>query len=102
METIIAGGGAIRAEVVYGVRYEMAATIEDVLARRLGMQFYSWSDCICRGADCRFADDERVAMERRVYPRRDHAIREKDRALAGIGGIVPQTLSIIGGRRIRC
>ena len=34
------------AEVVYVVRYEMAATIEDVLARRLGMQFYSWSDCI--------------------------------------------------------
>ena len=24
----------------------MAATIEDVLARRLGMQFYSWRDCI--------------------------------------------------------
>ena len=46
METIIAGGRAIRAEAVYAVRYEMAATIEDVLARRLGMQFYSWSDCI--------------------------------------------------------
>jgi len=24
----------------------MACTIEDVLARRLGMQFYSWSDAI--------------------------------------------------------
>jgi glycerol-3-phosphate dehydrogenase len=24
----------------------MAVTIEDVLARRLGMQFYSWSDCL--------------------------------------------------------
>jgi glycerol-3-phosphate dehydrogenase len=46
LQTILAGGRAIGAEVVYAVRYEMAATIEDVLARRLGMQFYSWTDCI--------------------------------------------------------
>jgi len=46
LHTILPGGRAIRAEVVYAVRYEMAATIEDVLSRRLGMQFYSWSDCI--------------------------------------------------------
>jgi len=46
LQTILPGGRAIRAEVVYAVRYEMAATIEDVLARRLGMQFYSWSDCL--------------------------------------------------------
>jgi glycerol-3-phosphate dehydrogenase len=45
-QTILPGGRAIRAEVVYAVRYEMALTIEDVLARRLGMQFYSWSDCL--------------------------------------------------------
>ncbi len=32
--------------MVYAVRNEMAVTIEDVLARRLGMQFYSWSDCL--------------------------------------------------------
>jgi glycerol-3-phosphate dehydrogenase len=46
MEPILEGGTAIRAEVVYSVRYEMACTIEDVLARRLGMQFYSWRDAI--------------------------------------------------------
>jgi glycerol-3-phosphate dehydrogenase len=46
MQPIHAEGRAIRAEVVYAVRYEMAATIEDVLARRVGMQFYSWVDCI--------------------------------------------------------
>jgi glycerol-3-phosphate dehydrogenase len=46
LQTILPGGRAIRAEVVYAVRYEMAVTIEDVLARRLGMQFYSWSDCL--------------------------------------------------------
>jgi glycerol-3-phosphate dehydrogenase len=32
----------IPAEVLYVVREEQAATIEDVLARRLGVQFYSW------------------------------------------------------------
>jgi len=46
LHTTLGGGRAIRAEVVYAVRYEMAATIEDLLSRRLGMQFYSWSDCI--------------------------------------------------------
>lgn len=46
VQPILEGGGAIRAEVVYSVRNEMACTIEDVLARRLGMQFYSWRDCI--------------------------------------------------------
>jgi glycerol-3-phosphate dehydrogenase len=46
LQTILPGGRAIKAEAVYAVRYEMAATIEDVLARRLGMQFYSWSDCL--------------------------------------------------------
>jgi glycerol-3-phosphate dehydrogenase len=46
MQPIHAEGRAIRAEVVYAVRYEMAATIEDVLARRVGMQFYSWTDCV--------------------------------------------------------
>jgi glycerol-3-phosphate dehydrogenase len=37
---------AIQAEVVYSIRHEMAATIEDVLARRIGIQFYSWRDAI--------------------------------------------------------
>ena len=32
----------IKAEAVYAIREELAATIEDVLARRLGVQFYSW------------------------------------------------------------
>jgi glycerol-3-phosphate dehydrogenase len=32
----------IRAQVVYAVRSEMALTIEDVLARRIGLQLYGW------------------------------------------------------------
>jgi glycerol-3-phosphate dehydrogenase len=45
-QPILAGFPAIKAEVVYTVRHEMAATIEDVLARRIGMQLYSWRDAI--------------------------------------------------------
>lgn len=37
---------AIRAEVIYSVREEMAATLEDVLARRIGLQLFSWRDAI--------------------------------------------------------
>jgi len=43
---ILADFPAIGAEVVYAVRHEMAATIEDVLARRIGLQFHSWRDAI--------------------------------------------------------
>lgn len=45
-QPVLTGRPAIRGEVIYSVRYEMAATIEDVLARRLGMQLYSWRDAI--------------------------------------------------------
>jgi glycerol-3-phosphate dehydrogenase len=43
---ILARHPAIQAEVVYSARSEMAATIEDVLARRLGIQLYAWCDAI--------------------------------------------------------
>lgn len=39
---VVAGFPAIRAEVVYCARQEMAQTIDDVLARRLGLQLYDW------------------------------------------------------------
>lgn len=45
-EPIVEGYPAIRAEVIYALREEMAATIEDVLARRIGLQLYSWRDAI--------------------------------------------------------
>jgi len=41
-DPLVEGHPAIRAEVVYSVQREMAATIEDVLARRIGLQLYSW------------------------------------------------------------
>jgi glycerol-3-phosphate dehydrogenase len=36
----------LQGEVVHTVRGELAATIEDVLARLLGLQFYSWRAAI--------------------------------------------------------
>jgi glycerol-3-phosphate dehydrogenase len=46
LDPILEGRPAIKAEVVHAVRHEMAATVEDVLARRIGMQLYSWRDAI--------------------------------------------------------
>ena len=46
MAPLVKGFAPLRAEVVYGARNEMAASIEDVLARRIGLQFYSWRDAI--------------------------------------------------------
>jgi glycerol-3-phosphate dehydrogenase len=43
---VVEGLAPIRAEVVYAARHEMAASIEDVLARRIGLQLYSWRDAI--------------------------------------------------------
>jgi glycerol-3-phosphate dehydrogenase len=41
-EPIVEGFPSVLAEVVYGVREEMATSIEDILARRTGLQFFSW------------------------------------------------------------
>ena len=42
----------IRAEVIFGAREELAATIEDVLARRIGLQMYGWRGGDARSAEC--------------------------------------------------
>jgi len=39
---LVEGEAPIRAQVVYAVRHEMARTLEDVLARRIGLQLYGW------------------------------------------------------------
>lgn len=44
LQPLYEGGVPIRAEVVYCVREEMAQSIEDVLRRRIGVQFYSWKE----------------------------------------------------------
>jgi len=39
---LLEGQVPIRAEVTYAVRNEMAMTVEDVLARRIGLQLFGW------------------------------------------------------------
>ena len=45
-EPLVKGLAPVRAEVAFAARFEMAATMEDVLARRIGLQFYGWSEAI--------------------------------------------------------
>jgi glycerol-3-phosphate dehydrogenase len=42
MTPLVNGAPHIRAEVVYCVREEMVLTLEDVLKRRIGLQYYDW------------------------------------------------------------
>src|SRR6185436_17607293 len=39
---IIEGMPHIQAEIVYAVREESAVCVDDILSRRLGIQFYDW------------------------------------------------------------
>jgi len=43
-EPLVSGAPQIRAQVLYAIREEMAVTIEDILARRIGLQFYGWRE----------------------------------------------------------
>lgn len=43
---LLEGLAPIRAEVTFGARKEMAAAIEDVLARRTGLQRYGWREAM--------------------------------------------------------
>jgi glycerol-3-phosphate dehydrogenase len=43
---LLEGLPALRAEVVFGARDELAVSIEDILARRVGLQLYGWRDAI--------------------------------------------------------
>jgi glycerol-3-phosphate dehydrogenase len=46
---IVAGYPGIQAEIVYAIRCEMAMSIEDVLAQRIGLQWFSWESAIVAG-----------------------------------------------------
>jgi glycerol-3-phosphate dehydrogenase len=43
---LLEGFPALRAQVVFGAREELAVSIEDILARRVGLQLYGWRDAI--------------------------------------------------------
>jgi glycerol-3-phosphate dehydrogenase len=42
LSPLVEGSPQIDAEVVYSIREEMAISIEDVLSRRLGLQYFDW------------------------------------------------------------
>ncbi len=44
LQPLFEGSAPIQAEVVYVIREEMAQTIEDILLRRIGVQFHSWKE----------------------------------------------------------
>jgi len=46
LQLVVPGFPALNAEVVYSIRYEMAVSIEDILARRIGLQLFSWKYAI--------------------------------------------------------
>jgi glycerol-3-phosphate dehydrogenase len=43
---IVPDSPSILAEVLYSIGHEMAVSIEDILARRIGLQLFSWRDAI--------------------------------------------------------
>ena len=45
-EPLVKGLAPLRAEVAFAARFEMAVAMEDVLARRIGLQFYGWTEAI--------------------------------------------------------
>jgi len=45
-ERVAPGVPAIEAEFVYCIRNEMAETVEDLLARRTGVQMYGWREAL--------------------------------------------------------
>jgi glycerol-3-phosphate dehydrogenase len=45
-EPLVKGLAPLRAEIAFAARFEMAMTIEDVLARRIGLQGYGWTEAI--------------------------------------------------------
>jgi glycerol-3-phosphate dehydrogenase len=46
LSRIVPGFPSIMAEILYSIRSEMATSIEDILARRIGLQLFSWRDAI--------------------------------------------------------
>jgi glycerol-3-phosphate dehydrogenase len=53
-QPIVPGLAPLRAEIAYCVRNEMAVTIEDVLMRRTGLQFFSWRSAATAAAPTAF------------------------------------------------
>jgi glycerol-3-phosphate dehydrogenase len=45
-QRVASQSSVIEAEIIFCIRYEMAETIEDLVARRTGMQFHGWTEAL--------------------------------------------------------
>jgi glycerol-3-phosphate dehydrogenase len=45
-QPLVEGLAPLRAEVTFGIRDEMAVSIEDILSRRIGLQAHSWKNAM--------------------------------------------------------
>lgn len=43
---LVEGSGPVAAEISFCARYEMAVSLEDILARRIGLEFYGWREAL--------------------------------------------------------
>ena len=83
---LVPGLPHIRAEVAYAIRNEMAQTIEDILARRLGLQLFDWRASILAAPVV--AD---LLAQELAWPR-----EERDRAIAGYTSKISGFLKTLG------
>ena len=89
-QPLISGAPAIQAEIVYCARHEMAVTIEDVLARRTGLQFFSW----------KLAVEAAPVVAEHMARELGWSEHQKQQAIHDYIGKIEKSLDAIGLRRI--
>jgi glycerol-3-phosphate dehydrogenase len=86
---------AITAEVLYSIRYEMAVSIEDILARRTGLQVFSREDSITAAPHVAqyLADELGWSQLQKQKAANEY---KQDPSIFGGGGIICERLGIQG------
>lgn len=79
-QPIVEGFPTLRAEIAYCARYEMAATLDDVLERRTGLQFFSWKAAMAA------ASVAAEVMQREMGWDSEHTRREVDNYVSTLSG----------------
>ncbi|HXY52005.1 MAG TPA: FAD-dependent oxidoreductase [Terriglobales bacterium] len=87
--SMVSGSAAIRAEIVHAIWREMAVTIEDVLARRLGLEYFSWE----------LAVEAAPVVASYLARQLDWSEAQKNEAVSGYVGQIRRRQSAIGVRK---
>jgi len=87
---IVSGAAAIRAEIVHAIWQEMAVTLEDVLARRLGLEYFSWE----------LAVEAAPVVASYLARELDWSEAQKSDAVSGYVGKIRRRQSTIGVRKV--